>query len=85
MGALGSLLGAPGRRFLDISGDWSEKQDLWKMFKNLDKTELFEGFTVRATALSADFGISLQLWAVGRLVADFGLLMSGITSPKDAT
>ena len=26
-----------------------------------------------------------QLWAVGRLVADFGLLLSGITSPKDAT
>jgi len=26
-----------------------------------------------------------QLWAVGRLVADFGLLLGGITSPKDAT
>ena len=71
MGALGSLLGAPGRRFLDVSGDWSEKQNLWKMYKNVSKTQFFEGVTVRATAFSADFGISFSTvgcWAAcGRL------------------
>jgi hypothetical protein len=73
LGALGSLLGAPGRRFLDVSGDWSERQYLWKMYQNRSKTKLFEGFTVRATALSADFGISFSTvgcWAAcGRLWA----------------
>ena len=44
-----------------------------KMYQNVSKTKLFEGFTVRATALSADFGISFSTvgcWAAcGRLWA----------------
>ena len=60
LGALGSLLGAPGNRFWDISGDWSEKHRLWEMYKNLSKTKLVEGFAVRATAFSADFGVSFS-------------------------
>ena len=43
------------------------------MYQNLTKTKLFKGFTVRATALSADFGISFSTvgcWAAcGRLWA----------------
>ena len=55
------------------------------MYKNQSKTKLFEGFAVRATALSADFGISFATvgcWAAcGRRWA----AIDSFTSPKDAT
>ena len=55
----GPLFGVAGNRFWKVSGAWWQNGYLEKVYINIYKTNIFEGFTVHATELSANVGASI--------------------------